>query len=57
MHEEMLDRVSVGLTPFFHSFGYMQLIMGLFGGAKVIVFKKFNAKLFLEAIVKYEVPI
>lgn len=61
MFEEALDTafdgISIGITPFFHSFGYMQLILKIFGGKTSVVMRKFGPKTFLDAIVKYKVNI
>lgn len=47
--------VTFGLTPFFHSMGFMTMYMNCLGGNLIIVIKKFKAKLFLEAIEKFKV--
>ncbi|XP_066245232.1 luciferin 4-monooxygenase-like [Euwallacea similis] len=45
----------MGLTPFFHSFGFMVMFLNIIRGKKLVVIRKFNIKLFLDAIVKYKI--
>ncbi|XP_066145107.1 luciferin 4-monooxygenase-like isoform X2 [Euwallacea fornicatus] len=46
---------TVGLNPFFHSFGFMVMFLNLIRGKKLVVLRKFNIKLFLDAIVDYKI--
>ncbi|KAL3280307.1 hypothetical protein HHI36_017796 [Cryptolaemus montrouzieri] len=43
-----------GITPFFHSFGFLAMYLHILRGKRLIVFKKFKPKIFLEAIAKYK---
>ncbi|KAL1510017.1 hypothetical protein ABEB36_004675 [Hypothenemus hampei] len=45
----------MGLTPFFHSFGFMLMFVNIVRGKKMVVIRKFQTKLFLDAIVRYKV--
>lgn len=56
-NENLFNDTTVGLIPFFHGFGYMQLIANIVSGRRMIVFKRFVPKLFLDSIVKYEIGI
>lgn len=47
--------VTFGLTPFFHSMGFMSMYMNFIAGNLVVVMRKFKTKLFLEGIAKYKV--
>lgn len=44
-----------GLTPFFHSMGFMSMYMNMLATNLVIVISKFKTKLFFEAISKYQI--
>lgn len=48
---------AVTVIPFFHSFGFMSMFLNLIRGRKYVFLKKFNARVFLDAIVKYKVVI
>lgn len=45
----------MGLTPFFHSFGFMLMFLNIIRGKRMVVIRKFHLKIFLESIVKYQV--
>ncbi|XP_030755680.1 luciferin 4-monooxygenase [Sitophilus oryzae] len=45
----------IGLTPFFHSFGFMLMFLNIIRGKKMAVIGKFKLKVFLDTIVKYKV--
>lgn len=49
------DSTIVGIIPFFHSFGFMTMYLNILRGSPMVVFNKFNPKIFLDAIVKYKV--
>lgn len=52
---DILDGTTVALIPFFHSFGYMQMMLNLLAGRKTVVFRKFIPKLFLDVLVKHQI--
>lgn len=45
----------IGLTPFFHSFGFMLMFLNILRGKKMVVIRKFNVKLLLDSVVKYKI--
>lgn len=45
----------MGLTPFFHSFGFMLMFLNIIRGKRMVVIRKFHLKIFLESIVKYQI--
>ncbi|XP_060526778.1 uncharacterized protein LOC132702259 [Cylas formicarius] len=47
------DDAMMGLTPFFHSFGFMLMFLNILRGKKMVVLSKFHVKFFLDAIIKY----
>jgi len=49
------DIVTLGLTPFFHSMGFMSMFMNSLAGNLVVVMNSFKAKHFFETIQKYKV--
>lgn len=44
-----------GLLPFFHGYGFMVTLTNIIRGNKIIVISRFEEKLFLECIVRYQV--
>lgn len=55
--EDETDEVSVGLVPFFHSMGFMIMILSLIGGRKLVVVRRFNMKQLLQSIQDHKVTI
>ncbi|KAJ8917191.1 hypothetical protein NQ315_012683 [Exocentrus adspersus] len=53
-NEDPSDAI-IGLTPFFHSFGFMLLFLNTLRGKKMVVISKFKPKLFLDVLVKYKI--
>jgi 4-coumarate--CoA ligase len=49
------DKPLIHLLPFFHTYCFNTLIIGLIVGATAIVFSHFNEEIFLNTIVKYKV--
>ncbi|XP_050296214.1 uncharacterized protein LOC126736057 [Anthonomus grandis grandis] len=45
----------MGLTPFFHSFGFMLMFLNIIRGKKMVVIRRFQLKMFLDSIVKYNI--
>ncbi|KAF7268251.1 hypothetical protein GWI33_018613 [Rhynchophorus ferrugineus] len=45
----------IGLNPFFHSFGFMLMIMNLVRGKTMLVIRKYSLKLLLDTLVKYKI--
>lgn len=45
----------VGITPFFHSYGFLTMVYNLLRGLKLVVISKFNLRQFLEIIQNYKV--
>ncbi|XP_018574151.1 luciferin 4-monooxygenase [Anoplophora glabripennis] len=52
--EDVSDAL-IGLTPFFHSFGFMMMFLNIIRGKRMIVLSRFKPKLFLDVLVKYKV--
>lgn len=46
---------AISVIPFFHSFGFMTMFLNLLRGRKFVFLKKFNARVFLDAVVHYKV--
>lgn len=55
--EDETDEVSVGLVPFFHSMGFMIMILSLIGGRKLVVVRRFNMKQLLQSIQDHKVSV
>ena len=62
--EEALQNVTdadvetfVTVLPFYHVYGMMLTVVGVLGGAKLIILPKFEPTRFLETIQKYKVKI
>lgn len=55
LQQESDQDVVMGLAPFFHSMGFMVMMLNLLGGKKFIIQGKFHPRRFLENIVKYKV--
>ncbi|KAL7297281.1 hypothetical protein TKK_0009681 [Trichogramma kaykai] len=51
------DDVMICLLPFFHSYCFSVLLMGIIAGSTSIVFSMFKEKLFLETIQEYRIKI
>jgi len=50
------DDVVIAVLPFFHIYGLsVILLLGLYRGATIVIFERFNMDAFLEAIVRYRV--
>lgn len=45
----------IGLVPFFHSFGFMLMLLNILRGKTMIVLGRFRPKPFLDTLVKYRV--
>ncbi|ENN71727.1 hypothetical protein YQE_11649, partial [Dendroctonus ponderosae] len=45
----------LGLTPFFHSMGFMLMFLNLVRGKKMVIIRKFQLKSFLDTVVKYRI--
>lgn len=56
MQPESDQEVIMGLAPFFHSMGFMVMMLNLLGGKKFIIQGRFHPRKFLENIAKYKVP-
>ncbi|KAK9871403.1 hypothetical protein WA026_011656 [Henosepilachna vigintioctopunctata] len=52
---DSLSNSFVGIIPFFHSFGFMTMFLNVLRGKTMVVFNKFKPKIFLDAVVKYEI--
>ncbi|XP_045474910.1 4-coumarate--CoA ligase 1-like [Harmonia axyridis] len=53
-NEDRTDSM-VGVTPFYHSFGFLTMFTHLLRGKTLVVFRKYKLKIFLDAIVKYKI--
>ncbi|KAI4457775.1 long-chain-fatty-acid--coa ligase [Holotrichia oblita] len=53
--DDSRKRVTLGLTPFFHSMGFMSMFVNMLAGNTIIVMRKFNSKTFLSILEKYKV--
>lgn len=52
--DDMNDAM-IGLNPFFHSMGFMLIIMNLIRGKTMLVIRKYSLQLLLDTIVRYKV--
>jgi acyl-CoA synthetase (AMP-forming)/AMP-acid ligase II len=47
----------IAMLPFFHIFGLMTLLMGLYEGTTLVTMSKFESEKYLQLIERYKVPI
>lgn len=52
-----MEATTLGLIPFFHSYGFHVALISIVDGSKVIVLKKFDEDVFLKAIQDHKITV